>query len=101
MSDWLQAGTQGLGSVTAQRGDAVAFSEPRPYSPRRSPAKAGGSGPRVMLAALRPGLSLTDLQGSVKGPSLTLGVLKEPPELSRTPGTPASIASLACDQQTV
>ncbi len=39
----------------------------------------------MVLAALRPGLSLTDLEGSVKGPSLTLGVLKEPPKLSRTP----------------
>ena len=33
---------------------------------------------------MRPGLSLTGLRKSVKGPSLTLGVLKELLELSRT-----------------
>jgi len=38
----------------------------------------------VVLAALRPGVALTDLQRSVKGPSLTLGVPKELPRLSRT-----------------
>lgn len=52
-------------------------------------------GPHVVLAALRSGLSFTDPQRSVKGPSLpashvgfagtsALGVLKEPPDMSRT-----------------
>ena len=38
----------------------------------------------MVLAALRPGVALADLQRSVKGPSLTLGVPREPPRLPRT-----------------
>jgi len=40
--------------------------------------------PPCDLAAFRFGLPLTHSWESDKGPSLTLGVLKEPPELPRT-----------------